>query len=129
MRPSRSLVLWEGALARSLQCRAMTAGTQWDADATQDLPSLLVLEAGGVVLAAEGQGGTESLEGLGLPPAPRLGWQQPWGKSPGQSVLLAKVARSWGCSGVGTFTGVLAKPRRQRLPLASTGKVDKEGGS
>lgn len=125
MRPSRSLVLWEGALARSLQRRAVTAGAQWDADATQDLPGLPVLEAGGVVLAAEGQGGTESPEGPGLPLAPRLGWQQ----SPGQSVPLAEVARSWGCSSVGTFTGVPAKPRRQRLPLAGTGKVDEEGGS
>lgn len=94
--PSPSVVFREGALSRSLQRCPLPAGTQWDADATQDLLSLPVLEAGEAVLAAEGQGGTESPEQLELPLAPRSGLAAAPRKVPGP---VGPVG--WCCSELG----------------------------
>lgn len=116
--PPPSSVFWERALSWSLQRRPLPAGTPRDAGTPRACRISRCSKPVERSWLLKGREGQRAPSGRSCPPALRLGWQQPWRKSPGRSVPLAEVAPSRGCSSVGTFTGILAKPRRQRRPIA-----------
>lgn len=115
------LMFQEGALSWSLQCCPLPPGAQWDADATQTLPSLPVLQAGGAVLAAEGQGGTQRGQ--------RCPWIHIWaGSSHGKVVPRLVGPIGWSCSELGLLQPWHLHGGPGKTSVAEVAEASRKGG-